>query len=66
MENSTAQVMVFVLENHGKSNLGNLSPQLPGSAVGSVLQVPGGQCDFGVALGKRSEILVAKYLHVSF
>ena len=30
--------------------------------MGSVLQVPGGQCDFGVALGKRSKILVAKYL----
>jgi hypothetical protein len=33
--------------------------------VGSVLQVPGGQCDFGVALGKRSEILVANFLHLS-
>ena len=58
-------MMVFVLENHGKSNLGNLSPHLPGSAVGSVLQVPGGQCDFGVVLGKRSEILVANFLHLS-
>lgn len=50
-----------------KNKLGqwNLSPHLPGSAVGSVLQVPGGQCDFGVALGKRSEILVANFLHLS-